>query len=348
MLIRKTVSLLMTMVFLVGLLAACSSEPPAAPGVSSAASSQESAQSAAPAPAAGGPRQDVVIGTAGTAGTYYVVAAAMAQAINNNSSLINVVAQPTKGSIENINLTSVGDIHFGMSNADGVYFAANGTETYAQTGKQNIMGMMSLYMSAGQMVTQKTSGIKSYADLKGKKVCLGPPSTTIVEMSKAILREYGIDPEKDITPFYLAFDEGLQKLTDGEIDATFFVAGVPTAALINASSTGAVDFVEASEEVIHKIAGEKPYYSPFIIPAGTYKGIDRDILTLKIMTEIFVNSDTPEDVVYEFVKQALENVDSYQDAHVVVAEITPETAWKVSAELHPGAAKYYKEIGVLQ
>ena len=166
-------------------------------------------------------------------------------------------------------------------------------------------------------------------------------------MSKAILVEYGIDPEKDITPYYLSFDEGLQKLTDGEIDATFFVAGIPTAAMISSTSTGKVTLVNVDEEIINKIAEEKPYYLPYVIPAGTYTGTDQDINSFKIMTEIFVNSDVPEDVVYEFVKQALENVSEYQDSHTVCAEITPETCANTSAELHKGAAKYYREIGVI-
>ncbi|MBO1265825.1 TAXI family TRAP transporter solute-binding subunit [Proteiniclasticum sp. SCR006] len=290
---------------------------------------------------------DIVLGTAGTAGTYYVVGAAMAATVNNNSDKLNVIAQPTKGSVENLNLANSGDIQFGMSNADGVYFAANGTNMYKESGKQNISGVMSLYMSAGQIATLKDSGIETYADLKGKKVCLGPPSTTIVEMSKSILEAYGIDPEKDITPYYLAFDEGLQKLTDGEIDATFFVAGVPTSAMMSATSTGRVTLVDVDEDIISQISEEKPYYQPYVIPAGTYTGTDKDINTFKIMTEIFTNSDVPEDVVYDFVQTALEKVDEYKDAHVVVAEISKGTAWNTSAPLHPGAAKYFKEVGVI-
>jgi hypothetical protein len=308
-----------------------------------AAGEKEAGGAAGGKPAA---KTDIILGTAGTAGTYYVVGAAMAQAINNKSQRLNVIAQPTKGSIENINLTNAGDIQMGMSNADGVYWATTGTGTYQKAGKQNVSAVMSLYMSAGQMATLKNSGITTYADLKNKKVCLGPPSTTIVEMSKAILRGYGIDPEKDIKPFFLSFDEGLAKLTDGEIDATFFVAGVPTAAMINAASTGNIRFVTASDEVLGKVSKENPYFVRYWIPAGTYKGQDKEVPTLKIMTEIFVNNDVPEDVVYEFVKLALENVPDYLSAHTVVKEINPSTAASTISELHPGALKYYKTIGV--
>ncbi|MDR0719137.1 MAG: TAXI family TRAP transporter solute-binding subunit [Treponema sp.] len=291
-------------------------------------------------------KYDIILGTAGTAGTYYVVGAAMAQAINNHSDRVNVIAQPTKGSIENINLTNTGDIQMGMSNADGVYWATTGTGTYANTGAMNVSAVMSLYMSAGQMVTLRSKNIVSYADLRGKKVCLGPPSTTIVEMSKAILRGYGIDPDNGITPFFLSFDEGLGKLTDGDIDATFFVAGIPTAAMINAASTGNIRFIEASNEVLEKVSTENPYFQRYSIPAGTYRGQDTDVPTLKIMTEIFVNNEVPEDVVYEFVKNALVYQPEYLSSHVVVVEITPQTAASTISKLHPGALKYYKEAGI--
>lgn len=291
---------------------------------------------------------EINLGSGGTAGTYYVVAAAMAATINNNSDTIEVVVQPTKGSVENINLCDAGDIQMGMSNSDGVYWASSGTGSYEAYGPQNIAGLMSLYMSAGQMSTLASSGIETYGDLKGKKVCLGPPSTTIVEMSKDILRAYGIDPENDITPFYLSFDEGLAKLTDGEIDATFFVGGIPTAAMINASSSGNVRMVDVDKEIIDQLCEQRSYYVPHVIPAGTYKGTEKDINTMLIYTEIFVNKDLSEEAAYEFVKIALENRDDYVESHTVCQEINAETACKTSAPLHPGAEKYYREIGVIQ
>ena len=213
----------------------------------------------AASPAFSAEKRDVVVGTAGTSGTYYIVAAAMAKTITEKSQILNVIAQPTKGSMENINLTNAGDMEFGMSNADGPYDAYNGTGMYARFGKMNIAGCMALYMSAGQMVALKNSGIRDYGDLRGKKVCLGPPGQTVVEMSKAILREYGVDPEKDITPYYLAIDEGMQKLTDGEIDATFFVAGVPTSGLINAASQRDLVFVQADTAKLDAITAKMPY-----------------------------------------------------------------------------------------
>ena len=293
-------------------------------------------------------KSDIIMGTAGTSGTYYIVGVAMGNTVSEKSDINNIVVQSSLGSMENINLTNLDQMQLGFSNADGVYWAYNGSGSYTESGKQDILGVMSLYMSAGQMVTKANSGIKNYGDLKGKKVCLGPPSTTIIEMSKSILKEYGIDPEKDITPYYLTFDEGVQKVVDGELDATFYVAGLPTAAMMNAASTTDMALVDADPAILQKIAGEQPYYQPYTIPAGTYKGVDYEVNTLKIMTQIFTNSQTSEEAIYDFVKVALENLDSYKGAHNVIAEITPESAAQMDIPLHPGAEKYYKEIGVLQ
>lgn len=298
--------------------------------------------------ARGGEKHDIVVGTAGTSGTYYIVAAAMAKTITEHSKILDVIAQPTKGSIENINLTSNGDMEVGMSNSDGPYFAYQGTGMYEKFGKMNVLGCMALYMSAGHMVALKKSGIENYGDLRGKKVCLGPPGQTVVEMSKAILREYGIDPEKDIRPYYLSIDEGMQKLTDGEIDASFFVAGLPTSGLINAASQADLLFVGASDEALDSVIEKMPYYARYNIPGGTYRGIPNDAPTLKIMTEMFVRSDLEDEIVYDFVKQALDNVGEYRDSHVACQEISAETAVKAIIPLHPGAEKYYREVGVIK
>ena len=289
---------------------------------------------------------DLIMGTAGTSGTYYVVGAAMGAAVNNANSNIHVIVQPTKGSIENLNLANTNDIQLGFSNSDGVYWAVTGTGTYAKTGKLNIQQVMALYTSQCQMATMTKSGIKTYGDLKGKKVNLGPSGQTVVECSKAILRAYGIDPEKDITPFYLSVDEGFSKLTDGEIDATFWAAAYPTAGMINAASVADVSLVDIDPSVLKKVTDENPFYSAGIIPAGTYKGQTTDINVVEMDTELFASSAASEEAIYQFVKTALEHHDDYVSAHVSCKEITPENAASVDVDVHPGALRYYKEIGL--
>lgn len=289
---------------------------------------------------------DLILGTAGTSGTYYVVGAAMGDAINKNTDKINVIVQPTKGSIENLNLAHTNGIQLGMSNSDGPYWAQTGTGNYEKTGKLNIQSVMNLYQSEGHMVAMASSGIKTYKDLKGKKVNLGPSGQTVVEISKSILKAYGINPEKDITPFYLAVDEGLGKLKDGEIDATFWAASYPTAGLLNAASTSNVVLVDVDKAILDQVCVENPFYTAGIIPAGTYKGQNTDVNTVVMMTEIFASKDAPEEAIYEFVKWAIEAQPQYVDAHTSIQEITLANAAKVIGTVHPGALRYYQEKGV--
>ncbi len=291
-------------------------------------------------------KYEMVMGTAGTSGTYYVVGAAMGAAVNNANESLNVVVQPTKGSAENIRLASTNDIQLGFSNSDGVYWALTGTGIFASEGKKNIKQVMVLYTSQCQMAALKKSGIKTFADLKGKKVSLGPSGQSIVEASKAVLRAYGIDPEKDITPYYLDVSEGLSKLTDGEIDACFWAAAAPTAGMVNATATSDVVLVDIDSDILEKVCEANPFYSAGVIKAGTYKGQDKDINVVEMATELFAAADADEEAVYQFVKTALEHRDDYVSAHVSAQEITAENAATVSFDVHPGALRYYKEIGL--
>lgn len=291
-------------------------------------------------------RVSITFGTAGAAGTFFVVGAAMSQTVNELSEFLHVTAQVTNGSVENINLTNVGEMHMGMSNSDGVYWATTGTGPFAGR-PQNISVVMSLYLSTGQMATLRGSGINSWADLRGRRVVLGPPGTTIIEMSRAILRHYGIDPDNDIRPVFLAFDEGLSELMDGTVDATFFVAAAPTAAMTNATATGRIQLLGVSESVVESVSNEMPFFTPHVIPIGTYPHMDSDVNTLKIMTEIFANNDVPEDVIYEFVRMTLDNTDHFVGSHVAAQEINLYTAASSISRYHPGALRFFRERGVL-
>lgn len=294
-----------------------------------------------------GSKTSVIIGTGGSSGTYFAVGAGMANLLNKHSEKINAVSQGTNGAIENVRLLHSKSIQIGMGNWDALYFGYEGTGPFKGE-KQNVVSLMNLYLSAGQMAVKADSGIEKYEDLKGKKVNLGPQGSTITEMSKIILQTKGIDPDKDIKPFYLDFNEGGSKLKDGDLDATFYVAGVPTAGLIDLTSSTDIKLLSLNEETADQIIEKYPYYDKITIPAGTYKGIDYDVNSLQLWTALMVSPDMPEDTVYEIVKTLMENVEEFQAVHSVGKDITLETAAKSPIPLHPGAKKYYEEKGVLE
>lgn len=298
----------------------------------------------------GNAHYDITLGTAGTTGTYYVVGAAIANAVNTVNPNLTVVAQATNGGVENINTILSGDMEMGLTNADAAFWSSNGGGSgfyaaYEMPG--DIRGVMRLYESQGHMITLASSPINNYSDLVGKKVCLGPPSSTIPAMSIAILDAYGIDYEKDIEACYYSIAEGLEKLADGVIDATFFVASAPASGLTSQAATTALKFVEADTDVLEKVCESYPYYSITQTKEGAYSNMNT-VNTLKIYTEIVCGAKVSEDAVYQFVKTALENTTSYVDAHVSCKEINAETASQASAQLHPGAMKYYKELGLIK
>lgn len=296
---------------------------------------------------AAAPSNDLVIGTAAVEGTFHVLAVAMASAINNNTDAVTVTAQSTLGSVQNLNMVNLGELDMGMSNADGVYWASTGTGMFEELGEQNISAVMTLYMSAGQMAVMEGSGIESWSDLRGKRVVLGPAGTTIPAMSRAILEAYGIDPDNDIDGVYLSFAEGLSSLTDGVVDASFLVGGVPVAAMLNATALNDVTLLSAGSAQLDGIVAEIPFFQRFTIPAGTYPGVDHDVQTLKIFTEFFANNDVPEELIYQFVINALENVPNFVDAHVVAQEINAQTAASSVSRFHPGAIRAFRSLGVM-
>ena len=339
---RKNTGLAMLVLAAVFMTAACSPT-----GVNS--TTGKSGSTAAEGASSGGTHYDLTLGTAASTGTYYVVGAAIANEVNTKNPNLTVVAQTTNGGVENVNLCMSGEMDLGMTNADAAYWSSHGGgsgfyEIYAEPG--NVKGVMRLYESQGHMITTANSGIETYEDLRGKTVCLGPPSSTIPAMSIAILEAYGINTDSDIKAVYYSIDEGLEKLTDGVIDATFFVASAPASGLTSASATSALKFVDAGEEILKQVVEKYPYYTAATTKEGAYPNMN-SVNTLKIYTEIIASGDVPEEAVYQFVKGALEGQPDYVDAHVACQEINAETAASAAAKLHPGAARYYRELGLV-
>ncbi|GAE35029.1 TAXI family TRAP transporter solute-binding subunit [Halalkalibacter akibai] len=288
----------------------------------------------------------IVIGTAGSAGTFYAVGAGMSQVINNHSENLTAVSQGTNGATENVRLLNSGSIHVGFGNWDALYFGHTGQGPFNGE-EQGTMSLMNLYLSGGQMVVRESSDIQSFEDLKGKRINLGPPGSTITDMSMIILREYGIDPEDDINPYFLDFGEGGRMLRDGDLDATFYVAGIPTAGVIDLSSSSKIRMLSLDENKRESIIDQYPYYDKLTIPAGTYNGVDYEVETLQLWTALMVNEELSEDVAYEIVSTLMENIDKFKDVHNVGADFSLENAALSIIPIHPGAEKYYREKGVL-
>jgi TRAP transporter TAXI family solute receptor len=290
------------------------------------------------------------IGTSGPTGSNYIIGSAMANEINKASQAINISVLSTSGGSENILLAATGEQDFGFSNTDTIYNYLNGAGWVGPEDKvENIRGVMALHPSYGQWMALKSSNIHSIADLKGKRVCLGTPSISVSLQSTALLKHYGIDPDKDLARAeFLSQSEACDKLADGDLDAIYLMAAYPMAAYINLLVDDRYNMIDVPVDVLESIIKESfPAHRVGVIPAGTYPHIDEDIHTISSRAAIFCRAELPEDVAYEFCKQVLDNWDAIKLGHAVLTNLSFEVFPQCGIPLHPGAEKLYKERGLL-
>lgn len=290
------------------------------------------------------------IGTGGTAGTYYPVGGMLANAISNPPGLI-LTAQASNGSVANINAITSGQAESGFSQADVAAWAYAGTGLYEGKPKvEDLRLIANLYPESIHFVATKSSGVKSIADLKGKRVSLDEPGSGTLVDARIILKAFGIS-EKDIKPEYLKPNQASDKIRDGSLDAFVFVGGYPTAAISELAATGSgvvlLPIDGAQAEAIRK---EYPFFATDNIPANTYKDVPA-VTTVAVGAQWVTSAKQSEDLVYNITKSLWsDKTRAVLDAgHAKGKVIRKETALAgAGIPVHPGAAKFYKEAGLLK
>ena len=290
------------------------------------------------------------IGTGGTAGTYYPVGGMIANAVSQPGKIV-ATAQATNGSVANVNGVVGGAMESGFSQADVATWAYTGKGVWE--GKPAVTGLRliaNLYPESVHIVARKGSGIKTVADLKGKRVALDEPGSGTLINARTILAAYGIK-ESDIKPEYIKPNQAGDKLKDGALDAFFFTGGAPAGAIAELASSGAgIDLIPidgAAADAIRKADG---FFAVDVIAADTYKGIPA-VKTLAVGAQWVTSDKADANTVYEIVKALYS--DAGQKAmgagHAKGKYITKENAVQgAGLPFHPGAAKFYKEVGVLK
>ena len=285
--------------------------------------------------------------TGGAAGTYYPIGGAMATAINDYAEGVKATAVTSGASVTNARKIGEREAELALLQNDVAYYAYEGLEMFKDNPVKNIRGIATLYPEVIQIVTLKESGIKSVYDLKGKRVAVGAPGSGTAVDALQILKAAGID-ESNANIEYRNFKEVADGLKDKTIDAGFIVAGVPTAAVSDVAAVRDVMIVEVPDEIYQKLSLEYKFYVQYTIPAGTYKGQDKNVKTVAVLAMLATREDVPEDVVYEVTKAIFEHRDVLVAAHKRAEDITLETALDgMSIPLHPGAEKYYREKGLI-
>lgn len=282
--------------------------------------------------------------TGGESGTYYAFGSVIAQHATNNTD-VQVTAASSGGSQANVQEIEDGTAELGFVQSDVMSYAYDGTNLFEGAPVKTFSVLGALYQEQVQIVTCDEN-IKSVADLKGKNVSIGAAGSGVYFNAIDILGAYGIT-ENDINPTYQSFGDSADSLKDGKIDAAFIVAGAPTTAIVDLSTSKTAYLISLDQEHIQKLIQENSFYSEATIPAGTYSGQDQDVTTVGVDAVIIVDNAVSEDDVYALTADIFDNAKDLVENHAKYAELSIEKGASVkSVPYHPGAAKFFAEKNI--
>ena len=278
----------------------------------------------------------------GTSGVYYPLGVALSQIYTDNVEGARPSVQATKASVENLNLLQAGkgEIAFTLGDSLALAVAGNADAGFPAP-LDKLRTIAAIYPNYIQVVASQESGIKTLADLKGKRLSVGAPKSGTELNARAILAAAGLKYEDLGQVEYLPFAESVELMKNRQLDATLQSAGLGVASIRDLASAVPITVVEVPADLVAKVGA--PYVAA-TIPAGTYQGQDADVPTAAVVNYLVTHSDAPDDLVYAMTKAVFDNLDDLAAAHAAAKAITLEGAAKEPpAPLHPGAEKYFKE-----
>jgi uncharacterized protein len=292
----------------------------------------------------------ITIGTGGQTGVYYVVGQSICRLVNRDTATTNIkcTAPSTGGSIANINAIRAGDQDMGVAQSDWQYHAYKGDSDFTDQGPmENLRSVFSVHPEPFTVVARTDSGIKTFDDLKGKRVNVGNPGSGQRGTMLVVLDALGWSLDDFALASELKSSEQAAALGDNKVDAIVFTAGHPNGSIQEATTTTDAILIPLEGPAIDKLVADNPYYAKATVPGGMYRGTDNDVNTFGVKATFVTSADVPDDVVYAVVKAVFENFDRFKALHPAFANLKEEDMITQgnSAPLHPGAVKYYKERG---
>ncbi len=288
---------------------------------------------------------NINVGTGGSTGTYYGFCNVISSLLKEKTGA-QLMIQSSGASKANILDIDDGVVDMAIVQNDVMDYAFNGTSLFEDVGAiKSFSTLGAAYAEVCQIVARADSGIKTVADLKGKEVSVGDSGSGVEFNAQQILGAYGITFD-DIDKENLSFQASADALKDGKIDAFFCTAGAPTVAITDLSTTTGIVLVEIDAEHLAELKEEYGFYAEYTVPAGTYNGVDEDATTVAVKATFIVSNDLDEETVYQLTKAIYENKDEY--SHEKAAEMSVEYAVSsISVPFHPGAERYFKEVGAI-
>lgn len=292
------------------------------------------------------------IGTGGVTGVYYPAGGAICRLVNADRKThgLRCSVESTGGSIYNINAIAQGEMEIGVAQSDWQYHAYNGTAGQFE-GKpiKQIRAMFSLHPEPFTVLARKDSGIKNFEDMKGKRVNIGNPGSGQRATMDVVLKAKGWTTADFSLASELKPAEQSQALCDNKVDAIVYTVGHPNGSIQEATTSCETVLVNVDGPAIDKLLAENPFYSKATIPGGMYTGNANDTTTFGVGATVVTSATVAEDVVYQTVKAVFENFDDFKKLHPAFGVLDKKgmTMNALSAPLHDGAAKYYREAGLM-
>lgn len=314
--------------------------------ITSAVAAALCAALAAPANA----EQFISIGTGGVTGVYYPTGGAICRLVNKGRKQhgIRCSAESTGGSVYNLNTIREGELDFGVAQSDWQFHAYNGTSKFKDKGANSkLRAVFSVHAEPFTVVARKDAGIRTFDDLKGKRVNIGNPGSGQRGTMEVLMEAKGWGKNDFAVASELKASEQSQALCDNKIDAMVYTVGHPAGSIKEATTSCDSVLVEVAGSAVGKLVGDNDYYRWATVPGGMYRGNPDDTKTFGVGATFVTSADVPEKVVYEVVRAVFDNFDSFRKLHPAFANLKEAEMIKdgLSAPLHPGAAKYYKERG---
>lgn len=295
----------------------------------------------------------VTIGTGGVTGVYYPTGGAICRLVNKGRKEhgVRCSVESTGGSVYNINTIREGELEFGVAQSDWQYHAYNGTSKFEEAGPfEGLRAVFSVHPEPFTVVARADSGINTFEDLKGKRVNIGNPGSGQRGTMEVLMEALGWTTDDFALATELKAAEQSAALCDNQIDAMVYTVGHPSGSIQEATTACDSVLVEVSGDAVTGLIDENSFYRTATIPGGMYRGNDSDTGTFGVGATIVTSADVSEDAVYAVVSAVFENFDDFKGLHPAFANLDPKemATAGLSAPLHPGAAKYYKEQGWIE
>ncbi len=291
----------------------------------------------------------MTIGTGGVTGVYYAAGGAICRLVNKDRAKhgLRCSVESTGGSVFNVNTIKAGELDLGVAQSDVQFNALNGEGQFKGQAYGDLRAVMSLHPEPFTVLSRKEANAKNFTDMKGKKFNVGNPGSGTRSSLEELIAAIGWKLSDFALASELKADEHGPALCDGKIDGFFYGVGHPSANIQDPTTTCGAKLVNVTGPAIDKLVKEKPYYAYASIPAGLYPGNPQETKTYGVLATLVSSSKVPADSVYAVVKGVFDNFDEFKKLHPAFANLKPEDMVKngLSAPLHEGAARYYKEKG---